>query len=75
MWIECDWSKCHSSSIWCVLNELGKDEAACHRKVASGREVVGIIKSLVNAKGFQLDCARVLLLPVRLYGSETMIWG
>ena len=34
--------------------------------------------SLVNARGLQLECARVLheslLVPVLMYDSETMIW-
>ena len=29
-------------------------------KMASGREVTGVIISLVNAKGLQLGCARLL---------------
>ena len=50
----------------------------CSRKVASGRKVAGAIRSLVNARSLQLVCARVLheplLVPVLIYGSETMIW-
>ena len=30
--------------------------------------------SLVNARDVQLECARVLLVPVLTYGSETMLW-
>ena len=44
----------------------------------SGRRVSGAIRSVVNARGLQLKCARVLhetlLVPVLMYGSETMIW-
>ena len=62
----------------CVLDESGTDEAECSRKVASGRRVAGAIRSLVNARSLQLECARVLheslLVPVLTYGSETMIW-
>ena len=33
---------------------------------------------MVNAKGLQLECARILheslLMPVLIYGSETVIW-
>ena len=40
----------------------------CRRKVASGRRVAGAIRTLVNARNLQLECARVLhetlLLPV-----------
>ena len=53
-------------------------DAECSRKVASGRRVAGAIKSLVNARDLQLECARVLhetlLVPVLMYGSETMLW-
>ena len=37
---------------WCVLDESGTDGAECSRKVASGRRVVGAIRSLVNAREF-----------------------
>ena len=47
-------------------------------RVASGSTVVGAIRSLVNARSLQLDCAKVLdeslLVPVLTYGSETVIW-
>ena len=46
--------------------------------MACGRNVAGSIKSLVNARGLQLECAMVLheslLMPVLMHGSETMIW-
>ena len=61
-----------------VLDESGTDEAECSRKMARGRRVAGAIRSLVNARSLQLECARVLheslLVPVLIYGSETMIW-
>ena len=61
----------------CVLYESGTYGEECSRKVASGRRVAGAIRSLVNSRRFQLDCARVLheslLEPVLTYGSETMI--
>ena len=44
----------------CVLDESGKYEAECSRKVASGRRVAGAIRSLVNARSLQIECARVL---------------
>ena len=63
----------------CVLEESGTAEAECSRKVASGRRVIVPIRSLVNARSLQLDCARglheSLLVPLLTYGSETMIWG
>ena len=44
----------------------------------SGRRVVGVIKSLVDARDLQLEYTRVLhetmLIPVHIYGSETMLW-
>ena len=49
-----------------------------NRKVATGRRVTSAIKSLVNARSLQFECARVLhesvLVPDLTYGSETMIW-
>ena len=57
----------------CVLDESGTGEA----EVASERSVAGIIRSPINARRLQLECARVLhealLFPVRMYGSETMM--
>ena len=60
------------------MNDSGTDGTECNRKVVSGRRVVGVIISLVNAKNLQLECARVLhetlLVPVFMYGIETMLW-
>ena len=46
--------------------------------MASGRRDAGAIRSLVNAMGLQLEYTRLLneslLLPVLIYGSETIIW-
>ena len=42
----------------CVLDESGRDEAECSRKVASGRRIAGDIKSLVNARGLHLEISR-----------------
>ena len=62
----------------CVLDESDTDGAECSRKVASGGSVAGAIWSLVSARNFQLDCARVLhstlLVPFHIYGRETMLW-
>ena len=48
------------------------------RKMASGRRVVSAIRSLVNARDLQLECARAshetLFVPVLIYVSETMLW-
>ena len=50
----------------------------CSRKMASEKRVAGAIRSLVNARDLQLESARVLhktlLVPVLMYGSETMLW-
>ena len=58
------------------MEESGTEEAKCSRKVASVRRVASAIKSLVNARDFQLECATVLhetlLVPVLMNGSETM---
>ena len=44
----------------------------------SRRKVAGAIRSLVNARDLQLECARVLhetlFVPVLMYGSETILW-
>src|SRR5678815_5560557 len=62
-----------------MLDEKGTDDAECSRKVVNGRKVTGANKSLVNVKGLNLECARVLhvgmLLPVLMYSSETMVWN
>ena len=46
--------------------------------MASGKRLAGAIRSIVNARGLQIECARVLretlLVPVLTYGSETMLW-
>ena len=46
--------------------------------MTSGRKVVGLIRSLVNGRVLQLECAKVLherlLVPVLLYVSETMVY-
>ena len=46
--------------------------------MASGRRVEGAIRSLVNVRGLQLECARVLqetlLIPLLMYDSKTIIW-
>ena len=44
----------------CVLNVLGTYEAECSRDVASGRRVADVIRSLVNARNLQFECARAL---------------
>ena len=59
------------------MGESNTKEATCSRKMASGRRVAGKIRSLVNGRGLQLECARVLyeklLVPVLMYCSETII--
>ena len=37
------------------FDESGTDDAECRRKKASARKVVGAIRSLVNARGLQLE--------------------
>ena len=50
----------------CVFNESHTDEAEYCRKVASGRRVADSIRSLINIRSLQFECARVLhgTLPV-----------
>ena len=43
------------------MDERGTDDAECGRKVASSRRVAGAIKSLVNAKGLNIECTRVFV--------------
>ena len=61
-----------------VLDKSGIDGVECSRKVASGRRVTDAIRFLVNARDLQLECVRVLheilLAPVFMYGSKTMLW-
>ena len=46
--------------------------------MANGRRVAGAIRSVVNARDLQIQCARVLyetlIVTVFMYGSETIIW-
>ena len=46
--------------------------------MASGRRVAGAIGSLVSTRDLQIECARVLpetlLVPLLMYGSETILW-
>ena len=55
-WTGCDWSICWNLNIWDVfwMNQVQMS------KVSSGRRVAGAIRSLINAKGLQPKCARVL---------------
>ena len=60
------------------MDKSGTDGGECSRKVASGRRVAGAIRSLVNARDLQLQCARILhetfLVPILMYDNETMLW-
>ena len=62
----------------CILDESGTEETECRRKVASGWRVAGATRSLVNARGLQLECPRVLhealFVPVFMYGRDTTKW-
>ena len=46
--------------------------------MASGRRVAGAIRSLINAKDLQIECARVLhetlFVPVLTNDSKTILW-
>ena len=44
----------------CILDESGRNEAECSRKVTSWRRIAGAIRSLVNARSLQLDYTSVL---------------
>ena len=77
--LECEVYLEHESKfkcLGCVLDESGTGGSVCGRKVASGRRVVDIIRSLVNARDLQSECRALhetLLVPFFLYGSETML--
>ena len=57
-----------------VLSKLTTAEAECCGKVVSGRVVQDEVRSLVNARGLQLDGRRVwyegLLMAVSRYGRS-----
>ena len=59
-----DWNKCQSSNIWGVF---------LMNRVQMMPRVAGAIRSLVNARGLQLECVRVLHEGLLLYGSEIKI--
>ena len=67
-----------SKYLGCVLDESGTYEAERRRKVVSRRMVAVPIRYLVNGRGLKLECTRSLheslLVPVLMYGSETMLW-
>ena len=60
------------------MDESSTDGAECSRKVASGRSMAGAIMPLFNVMDLQLQCGRALhetlLVPVLMYGNETMLW-
>ena len=62
-----------------MLDESGTGSTECRRKVASGRRVAIVIRSPVNARCTQLECAKVLheglIVLVLIYGNQTMVWG
>ena len=43
-----------------TLDKSGVDDTECSRKVVSGRKVPGTIRSLVNVKGLQFECERLI---------------
>ena len=51
----------------------------CHRKVGSESRVAGVIVSLVNDRGLQFECTRILhetlLVPVFMYGRAIDMEG
>ena len=76
--LECEVCVSEFKYLGCVLDESGTDGAEYSRKMVSGRRVAGAIRSLVNTRSLQLECAiglhELLLVSVLIYGSETMIW-
>ena len=43
----------------CILYESGTNVAESRRKMTIGKKVAGAIRFLLNARGLQLECARV----------------
>ena len=64
----CNLDMCQNLNICGVFWMNRVQMMQCCRKVANGRKVASVIRSLVNVKGLQLECARVLyetlLVPV-----------
>ena len=60
------------------MDKSGTYEAECITKVAKRKRIAGAIRSLVNAKDLQSECARVLHetlhVTTLMYCSETMLW-
>ena len=56
----CDGSKCQNLNTWALFWINKAQMKQCRAKVVSRRKVAGAIRSLVNGRGFQLECARVL---------------
>ena len=60
------------------MEESGRHKADSDWNVVSGKRVAGAIRSLVNCRDLQLECARVLhetlFVPLLMYVSETMLW-
>ena len=62
----------------CILDETDTDGEECSRKVVNGKRDTGATRSLVNVRDLQFEYARflheTLLIPLLMYGSETMLW-
>ena len=43
-----------------VLDKSGTDGAKCNRKGTNGRKVAVVIRSIVNAMDFQIECTKSL---------------
>ena len=61
------------------MGQTGTDNAGYHKKVANRRKTISTIRFLVNAKGLQLECSRVLhvtiLMLVVMYGRDNDMEG
>ena len=58
----------------CVLDKSGTDAPEYRRKVTNRKKVASAIRFLVNARGLQVQCARLgFVVPVLLYGNKTMV--
>ena len=61
VWMRGKWSMNQNFISWILSDDYGADRGKCCRKVAFGRNVVGVILSCVNTRSLQLEFSMVLL--------------
>ena len=61
----------------CLMNQVQMRQEY-HRKVVNRRKVAGTIRTLVNDRGLQLECAKVyetLFVLILMYGRDNYMEG